>query len=164
MNNDKYYAGIGSRSTPESILEKFIEIASELAVKGCILRSGGADGADLAFEYGCVQKDGKMEIFIPWANFNNNPSRLFNPTPEAFELSSKYHPYWHNLKQGAKRLHARNAHQILGLDLKTPVDFVICWTGLSGGTNQALRIAKSYKIPIFNFIDKLYTIKDILGE
>ncbi len=48
---------------------------------------------------------------------------------------------------------ARNCHQVLGCDLRTPSDFIICWTkngkGL-GGTGQALRIAKEYNIPIFD--------------
>lgn len=57
------------------------------------------------------------------------------------------------LKDGAKKLQARNSHQVLGLDLNTPSDFIICWTkggkGI-GGTGQALRIAKAYNIPIFD--------------
>lgn len=51
-------------------------------------------------------------------------------------------------------------YQVLGYDLKTPSDMVICWTkdgGASGGTGQALRIAKDYNIPIYN----LYNTKDM---
>ncbi len=43
--------------------------------------------------------------------------------------------------------------QVLGSDLETPVSFVVCWTiggKISGGTGQALRIAKDLGIPIFN--------------
>jgi len=50
-------------------------------------------------------------------------------------------------------LQARNSHQVLGLDLNTPSDFVICWTKNGkdqGGTFQTIRIARSYDIPIFN--------------
>jgi hypothetical protein len=41
----------------------------------------------------------------------------------------------------------------LGPDLKTPVNFVICYTadgGFSGGTGLAMHIADKYNIPIFN--------------
>lgn len=51
------------------------------------------------------------------------------------------------------KLQARNSYQILGLDLNTPSNFVICWTKNgkgSGGTGQAIRIARAYNIPIFD--------------
>lgn len=47
-------------------------------------------------------------------------------------------------------MHARNMHQILGIDLKTPVDMVICWSPGHGGTEQALRLARAYGIHIVN--------------
>ena len=50
---DKYYAGVGSRSTPMHIQKLFEEIAATLAQNGYVLRSGGAEGADVAFERGC---------------------------------------------------------------------------------------------------------------
>lgn len=49
----KIYAGIGSRKTPKKILEQMRNISSFLAKEGYTLRSGGADGADSAFEDGC---------------------------------------------------------------------------------------------------------------
>ena len=72
---------------------------------------------------------------------------------EAFEIAKKYHPSWTSCTHGAKKLHARNVCQILGQDLKTPSDLVICWTPggqLKGGTATALRIAKDYGIKIEN--------------
>lgn len=161
------YAGIGSRETPQEVLDIFQEIAKELALKKFILRSGGADGADSAFERGCDEVKGDKEIYLPWKNFNGNKSELYTPTKEAFLVSSKYHLRWSYLKQGVKNLHARNVHQILGKDLNNPVDFVICWTKGSGGTMQTLRIAMGYKekvIPIYNFLVKQYNLNDILKE
>ena len=49
---------------------------------------------------------------------------------------------------------ARNSYQVLGYDLNTPSSFIVCYTKngkLTGGTAQALKIAKDYNIPIFNF-------------
>ena len=48
---------------------------------------------------------------------------------------------------------ARNSYQVLGRNLDDPVEFVICWTpggSGSGGTGQAIRIAKDYQIPVFD--------------
>lgn len=148
-----YYAGIGSRETPDEILRWFTIVGKYLAKKGFILRSGGADGADLSFEIGCDKGFGEKEIFIPWKGFNGSGSSLCEVSQEMYDMAEKYHPYWHNLKDGAKKLHARNCSQVLGPDLKTPSQFIICYTKngkLTGGTAQALRIANDYKIPIFN--------------
>jgi hypothetical protein len=48
----KYYTGVGSRETPQVIIETIKKISYRMGQKGYILRSGGADGADLAFELG----------------------------------------------------------------------------------------------------------------
>jgi predicted Rossmann fold nucleotide-binding protein DprA/Smf involved in DNA uptake len=58
MKMNPKYAGIGSRSTPPETLPLIESIAARLAEKGWVLRSGGADGADSAFEKGCDQKQG----------------------------------------------------------------------------------------------------------
>lgn len=150
---NKIYTGIGSRDVPKEIDMLFTKIAMSLAKRDYILRSGGADGSDLAFERGCDKLNGKKEIYIPWQGFNGSQSELYNVTNEMYKMAEKYHPYWSNLKDGAKKLHARNCSQILGEDLNTPTDFVICYTKegkLQGGTAQALRIAIDYKIKIFN--------------
>jgi hypothetical protein len=63
------------------------------------------------------------------------------------------HPAWPRLSQGAQRLHARNCHQVLGLDLRTPSAFVVCWTpngSGSGGTGTAIKLACSRNIPVFD--------------
>ncbi len=149
----KYYTGIGSRETPQDILQLF-EIVGEFLAKKCfVLRSGGAKGADKAFEKGCNKVNGNKEIYLPWEGFENSTSTLIVNNPKAFEIAEEFHPYWHNLTQGARKLQARNSHQILGKDLDTLPQFIICWTKNSsgkGGTGQALRIANHYNIPVFD--------------
>lgn len=148
-----YYAGIGSRETPKEVLDTFKNVAVYLANKGFVLRSGGANGADKAFENGCDGVRGKKEIYLPWKGFEGSNSNLIVSNPKAFEIAKLFHPYWHNLSQGAAKLQARNSHQVLGKDLETPSKFIICWTkngSGSGGTGQAIRIAKHYDIPIFD--------------
>ena len=155
-----YYAGIGSRETPIEIKDKIKIIVDYLNKKDYVLRSGGADGADSFFEEYAKEK----EIFLPWKNFRGNKSTLYNPTVEAFNLAEKYHPNWSKVSYWGKKLMARNSHQVLGEDLKTPVEFVICWTKdgkATGGTGQAIRIAEDLKIPVYNLfyednLDKIF--------
>jgi hypothetical protein len=155
-----HYTGIGSRKTPEYVLEQMREIAARLArVSGgmgenrCVLRSGGADGADSAFESGCDQMLGEKEIYLPWKKFNGRDigaAYIYPPTPEAFRMAAKFHPAWGRCSYGARALHARNSHQILGEDLETPSSFVVCWHQNTGGTMQAIRIANHYRITVYN--------------
>lgn len=151
MNHPRAYAGIGSRSTPPEVLEIMTQAASEFSSHGLILRSGGAEGADSAFEAGA--EPGKKEIFLPWKGFNKNPSPLFSPLQEAFDIAAHYHPKWGSLGQSVRRLMARNVHQVLGASLNDPVLFVLCWTPRGsgeGGTGQAIRIAEAHGIPVFD--------------
>lgn len=151
------YAGIGSRETPPDILEEFENIAEFLARNDFVLRSGHAPGADQAFERGCDRVKGKKEIFLPWYKFEGSDSKLCNVSQEAFDLASKFHPRWSIIESnGAKKLLARDGYQVVGEDLKTYSDFIVCYTKNGsgyGGTGQALRIAKSFNIPIFDFGD-----------
>lgn len=135
----KFYAGIGSRETPERVLNQMNAIAIMLQQDGWTLRSGGAVGADTAFERGAgVRK----EIFY-----------ARDADAAAMNLAEQYHPAWHRCSSYAQKLLARNGFQILGHDLKTPSRFVVCWTkdgGPSGGTGQAIRVAMAHDIPVFN--------------
>ena len=150
----KYYTGIGSRESTKSVLDIMFKIASFLAKKNFILRSGGADGADSAFEDGCDNSKGKKEIYLPWKNFNDNSSKYYNVSDAALALAKKYHPTWESLSRGVRLLHGRNCYQVLGLDLYTPSLFVICWHKGFGGTTRAVRIAKASSIPVYNLFVK----------
>ena len=145
----KPYAGIGSRETPREILEIMTNMAKALGDLGFTLRSGGADGADLAFELGATSK----EIYLPWRGFNGNKSPLYEVCAEAEAFAKRYTPYWNNCSIGAKKLKARNIYQLLGKDLKSPSLFGVCWTpgGVAvGGTGLNINIAKEIGIKIFN--------------
>jgi hypothetical protein len=149
----KSYAGIGSRSTPNEILELFVKIGKFLAERGYVLRSGGANGSDQSFETGCNRGSGLKEIYLPWSGFEGSSSTLIVKDQKAYEIAKAHHPYWDNLSQGARKLQARNSHQVLGKDLESPCNFIICWTKKGkgeGGTGQALRIAESNDVPIFD--------------
>lgn len=145
------YSGIGSRETPEHILGIMSKIGKSFAEKGLLLRSGGAIGADTAFERGCDAVKGKKEIFYA----TNNKGIIVSEEimQQALVLAGQIHPAWDRCSDYAKRLHARNGMQILGRELNKPVDFVVCWTkdgGPTGGTGQAIRLAMSRDIKIYN--------------
>ena len=72
---------------------------------------------------------------------------------ETERIASEVHPAWDRCNEWARGMHSRNCHQILGYDLQSPVDAVICWTpdgAVVGGTRTALLLAQDAGIPIFN--------------
>lgn len=170
----KYYTGVGSRSTPIHVCELMDRIGSRLFRLGWTLRSGGADGADQAFETNILDSE-KREIFIPWNGFNGygqsleDPGVVFHPGAiplekievplrlKALSMVEQVHPAFGKLSLAAKKLHARNAFQVLGRDLKTPSKFLICWTPNGeavGGTATAIKIAERERIPVFNLANE----------
>lgn len=131
------------------------------------LLSGGAKGADQSFEFGArVIGAGRMETYLPWPGYENIlDATLKEPTEAAMEVAAHYHPRWKSLSQGAKKLHGRNSHIILGADLISPVELVICWTprgNAEGGTGQGLRIAEDNDIPILN-IQRQADLEELLA-
>lgn len=154
--SSKKYAGIGARATPSNILKEMTKIATFLEKYGYTLRSGGAEGADTAFEQGVTSTD-NCEIFLPWGMFNTHPSHLFPPHKKAFDIARVHHPKWSNLSDASQKLIARNSQQVLGQHLNENSEFIICWTPdgkASGGTGQAIRIATVYRIPVYNLFNE----------
>lgn len=151
----KYYAGIGSRKTPVNVLEIMTQLATKLEQDGYILRSGGAVGADTAFERGVRDPENK-EIFLPWRGFNGSDSPLCELTREAYDMAKVFHPAWERCSTVARKFHARNCYQVLGPTLTLPSRFIVCWTPnalMTGGTGQALRIAQHHGVEICNMAD-----------
>lgn len=155
------YAGIGSRKTPPEILRKMQLVAKRLEDRGYTLRSGGADGADSAFESGCA----RQEIFLPWPGFRGRKSVFQEVCEDAIAIARHLHPALDRLSAAGQKLMARNGYQILGRDLKTPADFVLCWTEggeeherqrtrETGGTGQAIALASRWDIPVFNMANR----------
>ena len=161
-DQQRFYAGIGSRETPEDVLQEMSAIARRLSALGYTLRSGGADGADTYFSTGS-HRGCKPVIYVPWRGFHRPRSheKVVVATelpewPRAEALAAKHHPYWEKCSQGARKLLTRNGFQVLGDDLRSPSDFVVCWTkngGPYGGTGQALRLAAARDVPIFNLFN-----------
>jgi len=185
-----FYAGIGSRSTPPDVLEEMKIFARSLAVIGhWTLRSGGAAGADSAFESGVLDSSRSYlrEIYVPSPTWRGRKSKeglvsAFS-TEEAEQVMERFHPSAHHLTGFVRLLMARNSHQILGpypVSAPSPVRMVVCWTkdGAekageitidTGGTGQALRIACAYNIPVFNLknedaFDRIWAVWNVLNS
>jgi len=147
------YAGIGSRETPQWVLDRMVLWGVWFARNNIMLRSGKAKGADTAFETGANVVNPVWYVF---ESFTARDAELSDYRNDWLALAEKFHPAWERCSPFAKLLHARNGPIVLGEKLNDPVDFVCCWTKdgkASGGTGQALRIAEAYNIPIFNWFD-----------
>lgn len=149
-----YYAGIGSRDTPQFIMDGMTKLAVRLRSYGYILRSGHARGADTAFENGAgILK----EIFLPYDGFEggrpNGTTMILSQPQWAIDLARDIHPLKKRLSGRNLDFHSRNMMQVLGESGKSPVDFVICWTEngqIKGGTASAIKLAKREGIPVYN--------------
>jgi hypothetical protein len=166
--DDRVYAGVGARETPPDVLRLIVAAATRLARRGWTMRTGMSPGADQAFYEGALAAHGRVELYLPWPAFES-PARseseksdvfvLAEPTDAAYELSARFHPGWSALSSPARRLRARDAHQVLGRDLASPATLIACWTRdgsvdgsgpRAGGTGQALRIAHRHGVPVLN--------------
>lgn len=162
---NKFYTGIGSREAPDDILYLMELISSKLESSGYILRSGGADGSDSAFESG-VNNPLNKEIYVPWDGFNNrfdgDAGIYLIDDPELLgkcrEMVREVHPSFSKLGSGALKLHMRNCFQVLGGRLDTPSKFLICWApikgqSITGGTRTAWELGKNNGIKCLNLND-----------
>lgn len=164
------YAGIGAHETPSGVLELMGEAAGSLARTGWRLRSGMSPGADIAFYAGALGAGGAIELYLPWPGFGAGARRARQerrarvlefslPDAGAHALAARFCPDWNRLDQRRRALLARDGQQVLGGDLREPVELVLCWTpegdldGLgarAGGTGQALRIAHTLGVEVLN--------------
>ena len=156
----RYYAGIGSRKTPREVCEEMEEIAKELYDRGFILRSGGARGADSAFERGAGEAKAiyRPDDIIPeWCYFE-----------VAIHVPPNRPPFNH-MKTYTQNLLARNMLQVLGDSGEDPSEFVVCWTPADsklGGTGYAIRCAIAHKIPVYNLrneSDRIALIREVFN-
>ena len=139
----KTYAGIGARATPPEMLPVMFKLGAELARKGWVLRSGGAKGADTAFERGARSVGGQVVVW-----------RAGDAKSWAWPIAKKHHPAWNRCSAFVRNLMARSVHQVMGEEeVGTQSTAVIGWTPGGrggGGTGQAYRIARSLGVPVLD--------------
>lgn len=178
-----YYAGIGSRETPKELEIEIGNVGSYLSECGYILRSGNARGSDKWFSNGCDSVGGRSEIILPFKGYGGGHKneiiiqnkKLLKQATEIMK-SIKHKSYTWNAKNTP--YHRRNVFQILGVNLNTPVKFVICYTGTgaesendvismgeNSGTSMAMVLADRLDIPVINmyndgWVEKLDSLID----
>lgn len=170
--SENSYTGVGSRDISDEEWDVMEGLAKWLA-QFFILRSGKAPGSDSAFEHGVFlseYKDNK-EIYIPWPKFEGNEipgEKITLDRPDSvnyavtLQWAKQIHPAFDKLSQGAKKLHQRNVHQVLGRDLSNPVPskFLLACADVDkngipkGGTRTAWILAMEFNIPCLNIRGK----------
>ncbi len=164
-----YYTGVGSRETPKEIMQLMCVFAKKAANLGWVLRSGGAGGADIAFQSGVSisEEPDRGDIYVPWKGFQNYQgtepmikiASQFENWPEAEKIAARVHPAWDKCSKGAKALHTRNVYQVLGDSLATPSKFLLCWAQVDrqgvpkGGTRTAWMLAVEHDVATYNLHD-----------
>lgn len=173
----KAYTGVGSRKTPKAIADVMHRLAVKLGSQGWTLRSGAAEGADIAFELGWLEwyanntrgiVEPQAEIYVPWSGFEDHdkgglfgativPSDIwFQNWDKAEKIAARIHPAWENCSQGARKMHTRNVFQVLGKTLDSPSKMLVCWADVDtdgvpgGGTRTAWVLAREHNIECFN--------------
>ncbi len=150
----KYYTGVGSRETPTYVKTLMTGVARMLEGKGYTLRSGGAKGADYAFEIGTSTPD-IYSVSKKHKPVSGKPSII--PDLEKYrELAKKCCLHYNNIhSQYAKDLHTRNICQVIGHhEGIVRSDFLLAYTlngDYVGGTTTAIRCAERFDVPVFNF-------------
>ena len=174
------YAGVGSRATPREVLAGMSDVAQVLGDAGLALSTGGADGADKAFEAGALRTDAPVTVHTPWPGYNGyRPGRdpesdidVIHPKAgdavrgmSFLHLARKHHPAWDRCRRGARALFLRNVSILAGaLDddgAVLPVRAVIAWNPngsahgrAAGGTGHTLRVAAELNIPVVNLSER----------
>lgn len=149
---------VGSREAPQYICDLFTELGIEVRERGWWARSGHAPGIDYAAELGA--KD-RCIVYLPWTGFNRESPVLGTASSqplrdEVLKIVYKHEPYAKDLSDGVKLIKSRNVYQVLGVDLQSPSDVVVCWTEegeVVGGTGLAIKIAERKGIPVINVGD-----------
>jgi hypothetical protein len=151
MIERRFYTGIGSRETPLDVQSDLRNIAIRLAELSFTLRSGGARGADRAFQHGAESVHGETAIYRAKGKFKHMiPAWCFE---EVKRHMPPDRPPFDSMDEHTRKLLARNMLQVLGEDGESPSEFLVCWTpaGLTdGGTGYALRCAVAHGVPNYN--------------
>lgn len=159
------YVGVGSRELTKEGRLVLYDVAMALSDEGYSLSTGDAtQGCDDAFwemalpghrvRYGPF---GKTK-YLPETRVIPNDSVIYD---RANSIAGVCHPTYRWLPDWMKELHLRNVFQVLGGNLDSPREFLVCWTPdgaettketskKTGGTGTAIRVANMFGVPVFN--------------
>jgi len=154
---NNFYSGLGSDNVPGKVLRKISKIALYLANKKYVLRSGRGSKCQIAFEK-AIDGINLKQIYLPWNGYKNDQfeNSIYNYVTEpALNIARKYSEVWGSLTYLEKAEYGRNAYIILGWRLNKPSKFIVCYFNEEEEVlEHALRIARDYKIPVFNLYNE----------
>lgn len=163
-----YWTGVGSRRSSIENRPLMTAFAQAMAAKGAILRSGAAPGPDTWFEEGVPPH--LRRIYVPNASFGKRKrDEIIVPKEvnlmrwmKACSIAESLHPLGRHMTQEVRDLMGRNVFQVLGDDLKTPSQFLVCdapdivyddagrVVDVDGGTGMAVRLAALHNVPVYH--------------
>ncbi len=168
----RYWTGVGSSTTPPDVQQTQTKIGECLARAGLILLSGGAVGSDSAFERGVGDKhlifygNTRHKTLHGYASIPRGAGRVLiedGPLAQRAEQIVQHvlePDHWRNITRNpfVRNLIRRNVFQVLGPQLNTPTEFLVCWAkpegdSIHGGTKSAYELARLLGIPTYNLID-----------
>lgn len=152
-----FWTGVGSRKAPHPAFLLGIRIGKLMRQYDLDHRGGDAVGMDKAFLIGMNDTSRSHAYSIRDKEGCINATR-YERFDDAMAIAKSLHPNWKACGPDARKLHARNAFQILGTSLNDPSEFVAFWAPpagprtheVIGGTNTAVKIAYEWDIPLFN--------------
>lgn len=158
----KYYAGIGDKKLPPQLPQIIQKVARGLQEEGYCLRNNGMDGAEREFMKGVSDK----QLILPWNSFNGLKSQ-YNTAPEAaLQIAYNHINLYGDMSHSKQEIMLAKIQTVLGVDCKTPVDMVVCYSfdELYGESAQMVSLAKAYQIEIVN-LSKMnqYQLKEVFG-
>jgi hypothetical protein len=159
--SDQYHAiaFIGTRRVAEvtnSAVELFLGAARAAVAVGFAIRTGAARGADQLAAHAALSNGGRVELVLPWANYESAWRRVvhelypgkiseevYNPAVHVAWGDSvvQYHPNPQALTPAARALHARN------YGIVEPAAYVVALAApdRKGGTEQGIRIGQGLR-------------------
>lgn len=156
-----YYAGVGQRKNlPDGVFDAMKDVSKRLRNMGWVLRSGGAEGSDTAFQIGAGKdsivytstKQEKEKLKHAYGFVMGLDEMTDAQVSEARASVMRLHPkHGKGLDEYATGKMARNYWQVVGTDGTMDSAFVACYADQnSRGTWQTIRLAKERGIPVFN--------------
>lgn len=154
----KYYTGLSVDEVPLHF-QAFIFLLSNSLNKTHSLRSGDANVGEFAFREG---SESQGEILIPWANFNDSPSRMAvkgQPQEKINKMASISEVLLEEMEEEEFLKFCNIAQQLFGSDLDEKSGFLIVMypkhlANSDPYLNKAIEIAETHDIKVFNICKK----------
>lgn len=156
----KPYGVAGNENPPAQVIAAIERLVKLLEQRGYTMRSGGVRGVEDIAEKS-IPPNGKMEIHLPWRDFEQKASRYTFNSDHAKAIARMFHPAFDTMKPAGQAFLCKNARVILGNNMKSPVLFLLVWTedgaetlvervARTGYAGHSISIAAHLGVPVFN--------------